>query len=304
MKNIAFAIALLGFGTANALAADLPLKAKPPAVPVAGWTGWYVGVNAGYGYGENTFADIGNRDPATNAWLTQAPIPPGPSFSRSFASDFHQQGAIAGGQAGYNWQFAPNWVAGIEADIQYAHVKGNSSNRIDLQPAFFNGFTFLMNAERSLDWFGTVRGRLGLLASPNLLLYGTGGLAYGQTSESSSLVLAPVGIASVSFTNSGSRFACATTVANTQSTCLIGSESRTQIGWTAGAGGELQLSGNWTVKAEYLHVEFPGYAVRMNSPSPPSINAFADYTFNHERIDIVRLGVNYRFGAGAVVARY
>src|SRR5258708_1599709 len=171
MKRASYiAASLLVLSGLPALAADMAVKARlPVATPVPGWTGWYAGVNAGYGRGtDDAFADIANRDPATNDFLTQDPIPPGPAFSRSFASSFRQSGVIAGGQAGYNWQFSPNWVAGFETDIQYADVKGSSSNVVLLQPGFFANFPFVVNAERKLEWFGTARARLGFLATPNL----------------------------------------------------------------------------------------------------------------------------------------
>jgi outer membrane immunogenic protein len=286
----------------------MAVKARPPvATALSTWTGWYVGANAGYGRGtDDAFADIADRDPATNAWLTQAPIPPGPAFSRSFASNFRQDGGIAGGQAGYNWQFSPNWVAGFETDLQYAHMGGSSSNVVLLQPGFFANFPFAVNAERKLEWFGTARARIGFLPTPNLLLYGTGGVAYGQTNENASIVMTPPAGSSnsINFSNGAFVFRCAATGPAT-STCFAGAESHTQLGWTAGVGGEFRLSGNWSIKAEYLHVEFPGTTVRMNSPSPPSTpGVFADYAFNRERIDTVRLGVNYRFGQSPVIARY
>jgi outer membrane immunogenic protein len=307
MKTFLFAgIGFAALVAAPAVAADLkvkaPVKAPPPA-PVYSWTGFYVGLNAGYGWG-NLSADIESSDPASAAFLNQAGIN-GPTFSSSFASSFRQKGGLVGVQAGYNWQFAGNWVAGFETDIQYAHIKDSFSNRIFLQPGFFGtNFPFDLNSERKLDWFGTVRGRLGVLLYPNVLVYGTAGLAYGHTQGSGSIVLAPPpGSAnSVNFPGGGLTFSCAATGPAT-ATCYSGSNSRTSVGWTAGAGFEVNLWSNVTAKLEYLHVDLGGQTVTLVSPPPSTPGVFLGYRFNQERVDIVRVGVNYAFG-GPVVAKY
>ena len=118
------------------------------------WTGFYAGINGGYSSGQDL------------------------------------RGFTGGGQLGYNYQLNPNWVVGVEADMQYSQ-----------QPA----------------WWGTVRGRAGYLVMPDLLVYGTGGLAYQVSSP-------PL---------------------NTH---------RNTVGWTAGGGIEKMLDRNWSIKAEYLYV--------------------------------------------------
>src|SRR5689334_13867178 len=112
-------------------------------------------------------------------------------------------GVTGGGQVGYNWQVHPNWVLGLEADIQ-----GSGANDT------FAAYKF------SNPWFGTVRGRAGY-AMNNVLIYGTGGFAYGGGSVT---------------------FGGAT-------------ESQLHTGWTAGAGVEVGLTPNWSAKAEYLYVQ-------------------------------------------------
>ena len=101
-----------------------------------------------------------------------------------------------------------------------------------------------MNATSDkLDWFGTVRGRLGFLATPTFLLYGTGGLAYG-------------------------RVASATVNSFTATPDIYtGSTSTTRAGWTAGAGGEWMFAPNWSAKAEYLYVDLGtvGYNVACSN---------------------------------------
>jgi outer membrane immunogenic protein len=282
------------------LAADLPVKARPQPAPVASWTGFYAGLNAGYGWGDASSTN-NPVDPASRLFFLN-PINFG---STDFNSSFRQEGWIAGGQAGYNWQFNSRGLMGIEADLQYADVNGRDSHRAFLRPGSFGTrFGFNAIAERRLQWFGSVRGRLGYLVTPDVLLYGTGGLAYGQTQSRGDVVLAPDGLSSITITTGGFTFDCGVTVAVPTPTCYTGSNTATQVGWTAGAGGEMKFSPNWSVKFEYLHVELPGTSVTLASPSPPSSPGVSTiYRFNRQAYDFVRVGINYQFG-GPVVARY
>lgn len=294
-----FGLAIMGScslgGTASA--ADLAVKARPAPVPVFSWTGFYVGLNAGYGTAGSSSVNVPN--PTSNDVFTNA-VNFGPT---DFNSAFRQTGWIAGGQAGYNWQVSDRWVAGIEADLQYADVRGSDFHRAFLNPGFF-GTNFGFNAvtERKLEWFGTVRGRLGILVSPGLLLYGTGGLAYGETRTSGDIVLAPAGTAS--FSTLGG-FRCVTTVATPISTCFTGNNNQTSVGWTAGLGGEFKIGGNWTAKLEYLHVDLPGSSVTLASPAPPSAPGITTtYRFNRQSYDFFRIGLNYKWGGSQTATRY
>ena len=88
-------------------------------------------------------------------------------------------GVLGGGQVGYNWQFSPWLVFGVETDIQASDVHDTVNSSAAVQDAFG---THLQSATstKSVDWYGTVRGRIGVAPfMPNLLLYGTGGFAYG-----------------------------------------------------------------------------------------------------------------------------
>src|SRR5215510_826528 len=114
MKKIAVAAVVLALGTAIAIAADMPVKAPVAAMPVPySWTGFYVGLNAGYSWGSSSTTQS-FRDTTSGAILSL-------SHTR-----FDMDGAIGGGQAGYNWQ-QQNWVFGVEADIQTSGQKGNGS---------------------------------------------------------------------------------------------------------------------------------------------------------------------------------
>ena len=160
-----------------ATAADLPRRMAPPPmlppVPVFTWTGAYFGINAGYAF------DTGRNTGSTFA----VPVPfAAPGTTATFRNR-DQEGFSGGGQIGYNFQFGAGSgvVIGIEADAQYLDF-GRSRNN-----AFVNGAVrpgFYLNDPRglsSLDFFGTVRGRLGY-AFDRTLVYGTGGFAYGSGS--------------------------------------------------------------------------------------------------------------------------
>ena len=163
--------------TAAASAADLPRRAAPPPVftpvPVFTWTGAYFGINAGYAF------DASSRTNNTFA----VPFPyAAPGTVASFRNR-SQDGFSGGGQIGYNWQLTPGSgvVIGVEADAQYLDFGRNRNN------AFISGAVapgYYLTDPRglsSLDYFGTVRGRLGY-AFDRTLVYGTGGFAYGSGS--------------------------------------------------------------------------------------------------------------------------
>jgi outer membrane immunogenic protein len=150
MKKILLSsVALLGLAT-GAMAADLPSRRAPApvvaAVPVFTWTGFYVGVNAGYGW--NTSDDF---------------VFNGERF------DLDDDGGFVGGaQAGYNYQIG-SFVVGLEGDIQYADFGGDDVVLSDGSVVDFN----------NSDWFGTVRARAGV-AFDRALIYATGGFAFAD----------------------------------------------------------------------------------------------------------------------------
>jgi outer membrane immunogenic protein len=154
MKTRLFAVlagtAAMALASASASAADLPVRAAPPApivaaAPIFTWTGFYAGVNAGYGW--NT-----NDDDVVIGGVT-------------FEAD-DEGGFVGGGQVGYNYQIG-TFVIGAEADIQYADIGGD------------NDFGGILDDDDSDSWFGTVRARAGW-AFDRALIYATGGLAYGE----------------------------------------------------------------------------------------------------------------------------
>ena len=280
--GIAATTALLATG---AFAADLPARTytKAPAfvAPVYDWTGFYIGLNGGYSWGNasNTFT---------------------PGVLTPFSASQHMDGWVFGGQAGYNWQFNKSWVFGIEGDIDATGQDGtatlapNTAVTVFVPPA---GALVLPTrtttvattgtSEEKLPWLATLRGRIGILPTDRVLLYVTGGLAVGEVKSTSSVT-----------TTTSTALSFGTPPGPTSVSALAGASS-TQAGWTIGAGVEGAIAGNWTAKLEYLYVDlgtvnstFAGVA-----PFAPLV------TSTHVTDNIVRAGVNYRFG-GPVVARY
>jgi outer membrane immunogenic protein len=146
MKNKMMLAAAAAFLAGSASAADLPRRTAPvvPAVtalPVFAWTGFYAGVNAGWGFGQ--YAGSG-----------------GPSFK-------DPSGFTGGGQIGYNYQMG-NIVLGLETDLNYAHLRATNSG------------IGIAGSKATVDYYGTVRARAGI-AIDRFLPYITGGFAYGGT---------------------------------------------------------------------------------------------------------------------------
>jgi outer membrane immunogenic protein len=263
-----------------AVAADLSPAYKAPVnaiAPAANWTGFYIGGNVGYGWDSgSTRVSAVSTDPALAPAL--AAIFGAGSYPAALSPSAN--GVIGGGQIGYNWQLPPQWLIGLEADIQGSGIKGSAGQT--LSPPGFD--TTSTGVTKSIDWFGTVRGRVGFLVTPQWLLYGTGGLAYGQTKSS--------------FTTTDLTGGC---VPNA-TLCANGASSSVRTGWTAGAGAEAMLVPNWSVKVEYLYVDLGRRSMNIPASTIPAIVFNTSTPFREQT---VRVGLNYHFGwTGPVVAKY
>ena len=149
--------------TGMARAADLPLPTKAPPAPLYDWTGFYVGGNVGYGWGH------------TDVTGSSSSVLLGVATPSTFAGGLNSSGVLGGGQIGFNYQFAPHWVAGIEADIDGAGINGSTNTCSATTAGVAVGCD---TAALKLTDFGTVRGHLGY-AWNNMLLFGTGGIRLG-----------------------------------------------------------------------------------------------------------------------------
>lgn len=234
MKRFLLATVALAALSAPAAAADLatkyPVKAVP--VPVFSWTGFYIGANVGYGGDSFTYDVNAVGVPVADLSLTSS-------------------GFFVGGQIGYNYQFANNVVLGIETDLQWSDVSGTVDVGVLGVP--------LLSAGSSIDYFGTIRARLGY-AFDRFLPYITGGAAYGKTSTDVTVAGIP-----------------------------LFSDSSTNWGWTVGAGGEFAITNNWTFKAEYLYVDLGNSSVGAGLILP-GIGVDVDSKFH-----TFKAGVNYKF---------
>jgi outer membrane immunogenic protein len=176
---------------------------------------------------------------------------------------------LGGGQIGYNWQWGPNWVLGLEADFD--GIASPSSTVISAFPGNLAIAPLQTGYARALDSLGTVRGRAGYLMSPAWLVYATGGLAYGETKLQTAFACA----------------ACAPPISTVNLT------DNWQVGWTVGAGVEWKFAPQWSVKAEYLYVDLGSIHNTIAYNYGP-FNSTLTSTYN-ERDNIVRAGVNYKF---------
>jgi|HubBroStandDraft_4_1064222.scaffolds.fasta_scaffold285434_1 outer membrane immunogenic protein len=260
--------ALIG---SSAMAADLCCaKAPPPPCCALSWTGWYVGFNAGWVGSTGNTINITGTDTdggGLGSALAAGNIPA--------AIDLGYSGFLGGGQFGYNWQ-SGIFVYGLEADLDAASAKSGVTlpDARFIPPAGIQS-PFTINAARQLDWLGTLRGRVGVTASAPLLLYVTGGLAFGEH-ELGIGVNDPGGIPPA---------------------MLFNQTSTWSAGWTLGAGGEWMFDRRWSLKAEYLYVDLGNVSSTINyayttltGAQTSSLTATV-----HDRDNIVRGGVNYHF---------
>jgi len=289
MKNTAIGIAFIAalIGT-SALAADMPLKAPPPPpAPVWSWTGFYIGANAGYGWSDSTVSYTPND---INAYLSTCGNQRGDGTCVPPAS-FNITGAVAGGQIGYNWQLNTYWLVGLETDLDWSGLEGQSGASNFILNSYGAASFF---ATEKISWFGTLRGRVGIVPINPLLIYATGGLAYGGVKESAFMPGPTFGAGSNS--NGGFGYSCGTFTG--QANCFTGSSTQTLAGWTLGAGGEYMVTNNLTLRAEYLYVNLGHSGVNsvttstleVPGTSPSSFTANFSNAFN-----IFRGGVNWKF---------
>jgi outer membrane immunogenic protein len=260
------AVAAIGFASVASVAsaADMPVKAPPPVMaPALVWNGFYVGGNVGAGW---TRADVSTTNSSGLPGIFGVPANIAAVNAAGTGSLDHGATITGGLQVGYNWQFSPKWLAGVEADInsfsQTQTLTGVAATTIG---------PLTVTNTLGTKWLATFRGRLGV-TSGDWLAYVTGGAAltdqtYTQT-FSGTLIPGPA-------------FGSSTVTS-------------TKAGWTAGLGAE-RMFGAWSVKAEWLYVQFAGLTTNTTIGVPAGNTQLATGTTGHLNENIVRVGLNYHW---------
>jgi len=277
------------------------------------WGGFHVGLDGGYAWDPNVYtttlpvlAGFDNQEiddfGAVYSGITHSGAS---ALSATGATHPIVSGVFGGGQVGYDHQFGSSFVAGVEADVQGAGIRGRGGFVGAASTSFTDvGSCSLANTagagcidtvashvqnEKSINWIGTARVRFGYLAMPTLLVYGTGGLAYGGVSAQTS----------ISQSWSGHDLLL--------SPGADGRISDTRVGWTIGGGFEWLFSPNWSVKVEGLYydlgtVQFasgPLQNISLTSQfipgEPNASNVLLSTTHTRFYGDMFRVGLNYHF---------
>lgn len=256
MKKIAFGVLASFLLGGSVWAADLPVKApiyKAPPVAVYNWTGFYLGGNVGWGLEHLDVTNVGTIN-STN-------------FPAGYSSSADLDGVLGGVQAGFDWQFNPNWLVGIGGDYDWSGIKGDSDNIGAVNSAVVS------HIHRTTPWLATLTGRVGFVAN-DWLLYAKGGAAWARAKSDS----------------------YTTNAAGATTTTTTGEETRT--GWTVGGGVEYRFAPHWSALLEYDYMDFGtetvSQLVTMGTSAPvlTGVTLLRDSTLH---VNVVKAGVNFRF---------
>ena len=271
MKLFLASVAAASLAVSSAVAADLPTRKVAPVAPMIApvftWTGFYAGVNGGYGFGDSKLKDVtfgADARDGFDAWASK---------EEKFAkwADKRSDGFTGGAQVGYNYQMG-SVVLGVEADFSYANLSAKRSGvnaEKETAPGWRSGNSVM--AGSTLNWFGTVRPRIGFVATGRMMVFATAGLAYGNVRNT------------VQFTD---------TLNGQVDGNYVGKQSKIRAGWTIGAGAEYALTDSVVLKGEYGYVDFgaSNNKTYMKHNDPRYVSARDDLGFH-----FVRAGLNYRF---------
>jgi outer membrane immunogenic protein len=273
MQKFAVAIAAMATLTgASAFAADMAVKVPPlPPLAAPNWTGFYIGGALGGKWANTTWTTTSTSDL------------PGTIVDVSSPRNFDPSGFRAGGYAGYNWQIAP-WVVGLEGDLAWSNNTATVAGIPGCTIQCFPGAPGpgVNTSSVKVEWDASLRARLGHMITPDLLIYGTGGVAWQEIVSSGT---------------------CQHSLPNPQCTVAAGNPFDTQTnrniftGWTVGGGIE-KMYGNWMLRAEYRFSQF-GNANDVLPFSAPGIAVGTDFSRYKLSVQthIATVGLAYKFGS-------
>ncbi len=272
MKRFLLATVAATLAASTVHAADLAPRVytKAPEAPVApSWTGFYLGGELGGRWSDTTWTSTALEDPVA------------PSFNgllkNGNPASFNSSTFRAGGYAGYNWQVAPTWVVGLEGDIAWGHSNKTLAGIPGTWAASVTPAVIALDSTSVREgWDGGIRGRLGFLITPNVMLFGTGGVAFQDVSVTANC--SPNGPWCVQDRSE--------------------SFHKVMTGWTVGGGAEAKVASNWLARIEYRYADF-GHLSHEFFPQT------IDSVFMNQsmKTHTVSVGMAYQFG-GPVVAKY
>jgi outer membrane immunogenic protein len=234
-------------------AADLPVAPAPTPVAYPSWTGLYIGVHAGAAWQNLSSGSI--NDP--NGFLASGTLPGNSAL-----------GAVGGLQAGYNWQFAPAWVVGVEGDISWTSLSDQRGGAP--APGLGAGSSVTLNA--NTQWLASARAKLGFTGwFNNTMLYITGGGAWANIEYNATFVTTP------------------------PLNLAAPSQTTTKSGWVIGGGAEWMATPNILLRAEYLYygIDSSNNLSAVASPIPAPLPVAVNW--GRENIQVFRVAGSYKF---------
>jgi outer membrane immunogenic protein len=288
------------------MAADMrmPVKAPPVVEPPFSWSGFYLGGNVGYSWGRATtdqtdtltttgivrafVASTGAETTTVTGFPQTFPVVGTPATTIAASSArYDVNGFVGGAQAGYNWQLDRYWLIGFETDIQGSGERGSVTG---CTVAACTAGSLFQSSSTRLEWFGTARLRAGFLPVERVLLYATGGLAYGELRSDYSSGINAVG-----------------------APVATGSSRSVRLGYAVGGGIEGAIDRHWTVKGEYLFLGFDPFSTNLGSVTstatgagilvsdarfllvPQTVSTASAVVRTRFYDNVFRVGANYKF---------
>lgn len=279
MKSLirAAAVFAASLATVSALAADLPSRKAaplPPLVSAIDWTGVYLGVQAGYGFGARSiplsyYQSGVTFDPRSIDNELIAQFQPY-EYGAGATAFVNTSGFFAGGVIGYNQQIG-KFLIGVDADFN-PRIAGHGRTATFALPTL-GEFPSIATIGQTWNWGATIDGRAGYLVTPSLLLYARGGLALVQTSGH-------VTTANLAMLSSG-----------------YGTSGAVYAGWNVGGGVEYKITPTISTKIQYTHIDVGSHTVRLNGLAWGDMGAQSTIAYIgkiHPREDVVTVGVNFQ----------